>query len=215
MLVVLPTGDDQVIAGGSREVLLVSAIAAFRHGGATGILGERMMGMMMLSEQVKLLDPIAEAPAAADLDTVRSASEMIPTHAGPAMTELFPEGSLESPSEARPEIWERWQEFAGCAEKLGELGDELALAADEMSAPVAGVAVVAASAPDPKPVRSEWERMDFAALMGISTTHLPSSTRRSPHRSQPTTPPRPHPPPARIYADVTATCSSCHAAFRR
>ena len=196
--------------------LLASAIAAFGHGGATGIVGERMMGMMMLSEQVKLLAPIAEAPAAADLDAVRSASEMIAMHAGPAMTELFPEGSLEAPSEARPEIWERWQEFAEYAEKLGGLGEELGLAADGMAPPV--VAAAAASVPAPKRVLSEWERMDFASLMGISTKPRalidPQITASIPADNAAKAAPAVR-PVSEIYADITATCSSCHAAFRR
>jgi cytochrome c556 len=197
-------------------VLLASAFAAFGHGGATGIVSERMMGMMMLSEQVKLLAPIANAPAAADLDALRSASEMIAMHAGPAMTELFPEGSVEAPSEARPEIWERWQEFEGYAEKLGELGEELGLAADEMAAPV--LATTAVSVPAPKPLLSEWDRMDFASLMGISAQPPalidPQVTASIPADSAATAAPAVR-PVAEIYADVTATCSSCHAAFRR
>ena len=70
--------------------------AVFAHGNATGIVGERMMGMMMLGEQVKLLTPILAADPAA----VAKAAEMIEMHAGPAMTKLFPEGSIEGPSEA-------------------------------------------------------------------------------------------------------------------
>lgn len=197
-------------------VLLVSAIAAFGHGGATGIVGERMMGMMMLSEQVKLLAPIADAPAAGDLDAIRSASEMIAMHAGPAMTELFPEGSLEAPSEAKPEIWQRWQEFEGYAERLGELGEELGLAADWMVAPV--VVTAAAPVPEAKPLPSEWDRMDFASLMGISAPRPalidPQITASIPADNAATAAPAVR-PVAEIYADVTATCSSCHAAFRR
>jgi cytochrome c556 len=197
-------------------VLLASAIAAFGHGGATGIVGERMMGMMMLSEQVKLLAPIAGTPTAADLDALRSASEMIAMHAGPAMTELFPEGSVEAPSEARPEIWQRWQEFVAHADKLGELGEELGLAADGIAAPV--VTTETASAPAPVPVLSEWERMDFASLMGISTTPPalvdPQITASVPVDNAAAASPASR-PVGEIYADITATCSSCHAAFRR
>lgn len=197
-------------------LILVSAIAAFGHNGATGIVGERMMGMMMLSEQVKLLAPIADAPSEADLDTLRSASEMIAMHAGPAMTELFPEESVDALSEARPEIWERWEEFERYAERLGELGEELGMAADGLVAPV--VPTSDNSAPAPEPVLSEWERMDFASLMGISA---PPAAPIEPQITA-SVPADDAPPTvlavrrvAEIYADVTATCSSCHAAFRR
>lgn len=196
--------------------LLAGAMAASGHGGATGIVGERMMGMMMLSEQVKLLGPIADSPSPSDLKSLRTASEMIAMHAGPAMTNLFPEGSLESPSEARPEIWERWQEFTNYAGRLGALGEELGLSADIIAVTRAPERV--AREPEVQPALSDWERMDFAWLMGISPTPVtlidpvvtaaiegdvsgpPASSVRSVRE---------------IYADIAATCAACHAAFRR
>lgn len=197
--------------------LLAGAMAAFGHGGATGIVGERMMGMMMLSEQVKLLGTIAENPAPEDLESLRTASQMIAMHAGPAMTDLFPEGSLETPSEARPEIWDRWQEFTGHAGRLGELGEELGSSADILAEPQAAESV----AQEPEAVQSplsEWERMDFAWLMGISPTPAslidPVVTAAiSGDAGSLST------PVARsvreIYTDIAATCAACHAAFRR
>lgn len=78
-------------------VLLAGAMVASGHNGATGIIGERMMGMMMLSEQIKALAPVAEAPTSSDAETVIAAAEMIAMHAGPAMTELFPRAVSEPP----------------------------------------------------------------------------------------------------------------------
>lgn len=191
--------------------LLVSAMAAFGHNGATGIVGERMMGMMMLGEQVKVLAPIADEPGPADISKIREAAAMIEMHAGTAMTDLFPEGSVEAPSEAKPAIWQRWEEFAAYSNRLGDLGRELDDAADiAVLPPAATVNTV----PDPiVPILSEWDRMDFASLMGIRSpkatevdpiSTASTATRASVVRSV-----------AAIYADITDTCASCHAAFRQ
>jgi len=191
-------------------VLLVSAMAAFGHGGATGIVGERMMGMMMLGEQVKVLAPIADDPGPDDLGKVREAAAMIEMHAGAAMTDLFPEGSIEGPSDAKPAIWERWEEFAAYSNLLGELGRELDDAGEAAALPpLVEADVVPVSA---EPTLSEWDRMDFAVLMGLATPEVieidPVSTASIETTAAVRT-------VAAIYADITKTCASCHAAFRQ
>jgi cytochrome c556 len=197
-------------------LLLAGAIAAFGHGGATGIVGERMMGMMMLGEQVKLIGPIAEQPTTGDIQALTTASEMIAMHAGPAMTDLFPEGSLDAPSEARPEIWERWQEFSGYATRLGDLGQELAVSAAALDAPAEASPprdVEVAAAPE----LSEWDRMDYAWLMGLARVPaavdpLTTASIGEPVVTEPVITAR---PVREVYADIAATCASCHSAFRR
>lgn len=197
--------------------LLAGAMAAFGHGGATGIVGERMMGMMMLSEQVKLLATIADDPSRSDLEPIRTAAEMIAMHAGPAMTDLFPGGSLEAPSEARPEIWDRWQEFTAHADNLGGLGEELGSSAEFIAEPQVANAV-ADETQGVQPPLSEWERMDFAWLMGVSPTPVtlidPAVTAAI--KGDVSGPPESSVRSVReIYADIAATCAACHAAFRR
>ncbi len=203
----------------TRAWLAAGAIAAttaavFAHGGATGIVGERMMGMMMLSEQVKALTP-ALSSGNANPATLKEAAGMIKMHAGSAMTDLFPEGSLEAPSEARPEIWTRWPEFTDYAEKLAALALELEQSTSVAASPARATLVEG----NPAPVRSEWEALDFATLMGLPKTqgHAghqmgidPTVVGSITEEQQP-----PTRPPAQIFADITATCSSCHAAFRR
>lgn len=191
--------------------LLVSAMAAFGHGGATGIVGERMMGMMMLSEQVKVLAPIADNPGPQNVGKVREAAAMIEMHAGAAMTDLFPEGSIDGPSEAKPAIWQRWEEFAGYSNRLGDLGRELDNAAQAAGLPPAITVSVAPAVVEP--VMSEWDRMSFASLMGIATPEV-AEIDPTPTASIETTAAVVR-TVAAIYADITDTCASCHAAFRQ
>lgn len=191
--------------------LLVSAMAAFGHGGATGIVGERMMGMMMLGEQVKLLAPIADDPGLQDLDKVREAAAMIEMHAGAAMTDLFPEGSIEGPSEAKPAIWQRWEDFTAYSNRLGDLGRELDNAAQAARLPPAITKNLAPAVVEP--VMSEWDRMNFASLMGIAPPEV-AEIDPTPTASTTTTAAVVRSVGA-IYAEITDTCASCHAAFRQ
>ncbi|MBE7734318.1 MULTISPECIES: cytochrome c [Devosia] len=202
--------DPRLLASG---LLLAGAASVFAHGGATGIVGERMAGMMMLSEQIKLLAPIASQPTQADVQAIATAAEMIKMHAGRSMTDLFPQGSIEGPSEAKPEIWANWQTFSDYADRLAELGTELGTSADEL--------VKSPSMPTPEPVAvraqlSQWEQMDFEWLMGLSTEQVASidmATTGSIHaNSEPLSEAR---PVAAVYADIAATCAACHTAFRR
>ncbi|QQR40077.1 c-type cytochrome [Devosia rhizoryzae] len=197
-------------------LLLTGAIAALGHGGATGIVGERMMGMMMLGEQIKLMGPVVEQPSAGDVQTLKTASEMISMHAGRAMTDLFPEGSLDAPSEARPEIWERWQEFSAYATELGTLGEELGASAAALGMPALPDPVPNQTlAAVPEPVLSEWERMDFEWLMGIAPQQeaiIDAVATGSIATPEPEPAAR---PVSQVYADIAATCAACHAAFRR
>ncbi|MBN9360748.1 MULTISPECIES: cytochrome c [unclassified Devosia] len=194
----------------TRALLAIAGLAAMTasvlaHGGATGIVGERMMGMMMLSEQVKLLTPVRGGGGSADPVAVSEAASMIEMHGGPAMTKLFPADSIEGPSVARPEIWQRWQEFSDYADRLSQLAAELRLAA---TAPEARV--TAAEQALPATLEGEWGKLDVAALLGIADDpetidKMVTGSIENTFIRKPTT----------IFADITATCSSCHASFRR
>ena len=190
--------------------LLTSAVA-LGHNGATGIVADRMMGMMMLSQQMQVLAPLVEKPTQSDPVAVGQAADMILRHAGASMTDLFPEGSLDTPSVARPEIWERWQEFSRLAGQLENLGAELRdVARDPVTT---GSVSPITENPAPRPT-TEWEGMDFAWLMGLSSRPVATADHEDAEakaeadqamgRSL-----------GDIYADIAQTCGSCHASFRR
>ncbi len=108
----------------------LTGTVAFGHGGATGIVKERMDGMGVMGKAVKLIAPMMQGEVAYDADAIRDAAEEIGRHAGDALTKLFPEGSLQKPTEAKPEIWENWDQFVALAEQLQVFSEGLALAAD-------------------------------------------------------------------------------------
>ncbi|MFA3920677.1 c-type cytochrome [Ruegeria hyattellae] len=125
------------------SVLAVINQSVFAHGGATGVVKERMDGMGVMKEAMRVLTPMMRGQVDYDAAVVRERSEDISRHAGEALTRLFPEGSLDAPSEAKPEIWQDWDAFSAMAEKLRVTADGLAEASEnglEMSgeAPAVG-----------------------------------------------------------------------------
>lgn len=117
------------LAGGAAMTLGVAA--AFAHGGATGIVKERMDAMAAMGEAVKTVSAMFKKEQAYDADVVREAAETIKSHAGEAMTALFPEGSGGMPSEALPAVWSDWETFGDLAERLELFSTALAGVADK------------------------------------------------------------------------------------
>ncbi|WP_170761413.1 c-type cytochrome [Ruegeria lacuscaerulensis] len=112
------------------SVLVVASQSVFAHGGATGVVKERMDGMGVMKEAMKVLTPMMRGQVDYDASVVRERSEDISRHAGEALTKLFPEGSLDAPSEAKPEIWQDWDAFSALADQLRVMADGLADASE-------------------------------------------------------------------------------------
>ncbi|GGE62761.1 c-type cytochrome [Actibacterium pelagium] len=106
------------------------AVTALAHGGATGVVKERMDGMGVMKESMKVLTPMMQGKTPYDADVIREEAKKIAAHSGEAMTKLFPEGSTDKPSEAKSEIWSQWEDFSNLAAQLEALSEGLALAAE-------------------------------------------------------------------------------------
>ena len=114
----------------SAALLAATGLAALAHSGATGVMKVRMDAMGEMGDEMKRLAPMMRGQTEYDPDVVRSAADTMIGHAGKQMTELFPEGSNEKPSEALDAIWEEWEEFAALAEALRTSAEGMKLAAD-------------------------------------------------------------------------------------
>ena len=119
-----PCGRLWIIA-----VLTLISAGAFAHGGATGIVKQRMDAMDAISDATKSLAAMMRGIRPYDADAVSEAAATVRSHAGAALTGLFPEGSLHRPSEARPEIWSDWSEFQALAMRLSMVAAGLEQAA--------------------------------------------------------------------------------------
>lgn len=113
----------------SAAVLSALSAGALAHSGATGIVKQRMDAMSDMGRVVKSLSVMMRGEAPYDADAISEGAVIIKSHAGDAMTSLFPEGSLKKPSVAKPEIWTDWSEFQALAIRLADLADGLELAA--------------------------------------------------------------------------------------
>lgn len=120
----------KIIISVSCFVFLSISALVFAHGGATGVVKERMDLMENLKGAMKSLKPIMRGQKDYEVDTVKKSALVIRDNAGEHMTKLFPEGSLKKPSEATPEIWSEWEEFQRLANNLERLGQALHEAAD-------------------------------------------------------------------------------------
>ncbi len=191
----------------SISIAAVIAIAGavggvFAHGGATGIVGDRMNGMMDMAQSVKTLSQ-SFAGGAFDPAVVRQAARVIEGHAGETMLQLFPEGSLDSPSVATPEIWTNWTEFSRLAIRLRQLAAELVAAADRgVSPPVPAPVLSGPAAPG-----DMWASLDERALLGLKPQPRVSTRATE-------APAEIGPSPQALFAEITDACASCHAAFR-
>lgn len=97
--------------------ILVSA-TAYAHRGATGIVKQRMDAMTSMGRAMKALGAMMRGTEAHDAERFRSHAQAIARHGGDALTALFPEGSLNTPTRANPAIWADWDRFARLAQEL-------------------------------------------------------------------------------------------------
>jgi cytochrome c556 len=200
--------------------LTASAVAAvaLAHNGATGVVLERMNGMTAMRDTVAELAPMMQGTIPYDTFIVSEGASVIAGHAGETMLSLFPEGSLEGVTYAKPEIWSDWQDFAALAEELKTYADALAVAApnglDPALPPPGDMAGMDHSAMTMTPAPEVKKGFTVAELMGYGERIPELQVTRGTSN------------PATLEFDLTTlaaddlftrisgTCSSCHSQFR-
>jgi cytochrome c556 len=189
-------------------LVLAGAAAALAHGGATGIVKERMDAMGAMGDAMKSLTSIMRGETDYDAETVRKGAEVIQSHSGEALTKLFPEHSIEGPSEAKPEIWSNWQEFETLADQLDLFAAALGKAADNGLAHGAGAGVMGQEGMmGGNAMMSEGGMMGGGAMMtqgGMMGTETPMADPEMLAQM----------PADGIFNMVAQTCSACHSKFR-
>ena len=102
------------------------AINAIAHGGATGIVKERMDLMSNIGKAQKSLVAMFSGKEPYNIQKVQQAAIAIENHAGERISKLFPEGTTQKPSEALPTIWKNWSEFQHLSNELAVFAGALA-----------------------------------------------------------------------------------------
>lgn len=101
------------------------------HGGAHGIVQERMDGMIGIAAQFKVIGEMALGRRALDGLAVGAAADELTIRA----TEIphqFPQGSEGTPSDARSTIWRHWESFAMLSETLAITSQQLSEVASSL-----------------------------------------------------------------------------------
>ena len=198
----------------------MAAVTALAHSGATGIVLERMNGMTAMRDIIGELAPMMQGEVPYDAFTVSEGGDIIAKHAGETMLALFPDGSLEGVTYAKPEIWAKWQDFADLAEELRVSAEAMSKAAPNglepavaVTDPMAGMDHSAMAMPPEAPGESGFtvaELMGYAAqpetvpvltsgnVIDLSTPLVDLTALAADD----------------LFERVSGTCSSCHAQFR-
>ena len=177
---------------------------AFAHGGATGIVKERMDLMLDMGNAMKVLKSTFKGDVAYDAASVRGAALRIRQHSGGNMTKLFPEGSLQMGSEARTEIWTDWERFEAMAVDLEVYTTALAHGAQRTGGASAGSAASASTM-----MGGASTMMGGAgAMMGGAGAMMGGAA------AKPTPKMLAQMPAQGLFNLVAQTCSNCHTQFR-
>ncbi|MDE0034017.1 MAG: cytochrome c [Deltaproteobacteria bacterium] len=119
-------------------VLVLAAGTVYAHRGATGIVKERMDAMMSLGDAMKALTAMMRGKRPYNVERVRNYATTVARHGSEDMTRLFPEGSLQHPTRAKPAIWADWEHFSALATELTVYAGVLKSAAANQRAPGRG-----------------------------------------------------------------------------
>ncbi|MBD8892532.1 c-type cytochrome [Roseibium litorale] len=184
-------------------ILLAGSVAAYGHGGASGVVKERMEAMEVMGKVMKSLSSIMRGEKDYDADAVRKGAEVIGTHSGEALTKLFPEHSTGSPSEAKHEIWTDWDEFSALADQLGLFASGLGKAAGNGLAHAGGGSGMMGQGA----MMGGNSMMSQGGMMGASPMMGGSG-----HMSDPES--LAQMPADGVFNMLAQTCSACHSKFR-
>ena len=102
---------------------LALAPSAIAHQGATGIVKERMDAMSSIGQATKQIKQALQEPR--DGAAIRRAAHAIASQSGTAMIRLFPKGSDQHPTKAKPAVWSNAADFADLANRLKDRADAL------------------------------------------------------------------------------------------
>ncbi|WP_083239250.1 c-type cytochrome [Methyloceanibacter superfactus] len=109
--------------------VLAAMPLALAHEGATGVVKERMDLMTRQKDDMKIIGLMAKGKTKFDPAKAAAAARDIEETAA-KIPDLFPEGTDGGHSDAKPEIWRKWDTFTGDADTLRTQAGALAAALD-------------------------------------------------------------------------------------
>lgn len=94
------------------------------HGGATGVVKERMELMKEVGDNMKQVGAMVKGKTDFDALAIANHAKTI-SEAAPHIPDLFPHDSLHKPSEALPSIWKEWDQFSALTVRLSDEAKKL------------------------------------------------------------------------------------------
>ncbi|EYD71431.1 c-type cytochrome [Limimaricola hongkongensis] len=205
-----------------------AAGAVLAHNGATGVVRERMEGMVAMRDALRDVTPMMRGEAPYDVARVVEAGRAIAAHAGSEMTRLFPEGSGGGVSYAKEAIWQERETFDALADELRRHAEGLAKAASNgLTAPDphAGMAMGGSMAghegmmmPDAAPAQAgPGSAFSVAQLLGVEPRRraerkvLAAASAESAGATGPDYATLAAP---EVFRRIGEACAACHGRFR-
>jgi cytochrome c556 len=180
------------------------------HGGATGIVKERMDLMDNMKDAVKQLKAVFKGEIEYNPDTIRQSALVIRDHSGEAMTKLFPQGSLKHSSEAKPGIWQEWDRFTQLANNQKKIAQGLYNSAENQGPSSQSSMMGSGSMMGQKMMGSDsmagQNMMSSGSMMSDSTKMQQNMTDPEHLGTMPS---------EMVFKMLTDTCSSCHTRYRK
>ncbi len=105
---------------GFLVLAVIGSGAVLAHGGAMGVVKERMKMMSFMEKRMRTMNSMLNGKSPYHPERISNQSGAI-ARAMQDYARLFPEGSTDEPSEALPKIWKEWRRFS---ELAGELTSE-------------------------------------------------------------------------------------------
>ncbi|WP_417832666.1 c-type cytochrome [Terasakiella sp.] len=109
----------------SAVIVISATTAVFAHGGAMGVVKERMDLMSAIGKNMKSVASMVKGDAKFDPTAIEASAKSM-AEQSTKINDLFPKGSLEKPTEALPSIWEDWGRFAQLSKDLETETNKLA-----------------------------------------------------------------------------------------
>lgn len=182
----------RLLTGAVLAATVLLPVVAIAHGGATGIVKERMDLMKAMGDDMTLISDMIHGKKAYDAVAVREAAEAIASRGGNKIVSGFPEGTGHPPSEALPSVWQQPDRFRLLAEDVTTYATALAEAADNPRH-------MSGEAPMGAMMRGSGGMMGMMGMMGGGTPDAAALAAGAPELA---------------FMALANTCSGCHEAFR-
>ena len=111
----------------ASTIILSTAIVAFAHGGATGIVKERMDGMMAMGKALGSVGDMFKGKTKFNVEQVKAAADILLQHSA-NIDKLFPDTEASRTgkgTEAIPAVWEDREGFLAIAVELQKRSADL------------------------------------------------------------------------------------------